>query len=80
MIPRDLELDNGWVSNTNTSRRLRDAGYTVGGYIDNGVPKYVLYRMEQSGVDAGMFTIVHEFDTPGELNNMVKLLIPEEGG
>jgi hypothetical protein len=36
--------------------------------------------MEQSGVDAGMFTIVHEFDTPGELNNMVKLLIPEEGG
>ena len=80
MTPRDLELDNGWVSNTRTSRRLRDAGYTVGGYIDSGVPKYVLYRIEQSGVDAGMFTIVHEFDTPGELNNMVKLLIPEEGG
>jgi hypothetical protein len=78
VTPRDLELDNGWVSNTNTSRRLRDAGYTVGGYIDNGVPKYVLYRIEQSGVDAGMFTIVHEFDTPEELTIMVKLLIPEE--
>ena len=80
-MTRDLELDNGWVSNTNTSRRLRDAGYTVGGYIDNGVSKYVLYRLEQSGVGAaGMFTIVHEFDTPEELTIMVKLLIPEEGG
>jgi len=79
-VTRDLELDNGWVSNTNTSRRLRDAGYTVGGYIDNGVPKYVLYRLEQSGVGAGLYTIVHEFDTPEELTIMVKLLIPEEGG
>ena len=78
-MTRDLEVDNGWVSHTNTSRRLRDAGYTVGGYIDKGVSKYVLYRMEQSGVDAGMFTIVHEFATPEELTNMVKLLIPEEG-
>ena len=79
-MTRDLELDNGWVSDTNISRRLRDAGYSVGGYIDNGVPRYVLYRMGQSGVGAGMFTIVHEFDSPEELNNMVKLLIPEEGG
>ena len=77
-MTRDLEVDNGWVSHTNTSRRLRDAGYTVGGYIDKGVPKYVLYRMEQSGVGAGMFTIVHECDTPEELNNMVMFLIPEE--
>ena len=80
MTPRDLELDNGWVSHTRTSRRLRDAGYTVGGYIDNDVPKYVLYRIDQSGVGASGYTIVHEFDTPEELNNMVKLLIPEEGG
>jgi hypothetical protein len=50
----------------------------VGGYIDNGVPKYVLYRLEQSGVGAGLYTIVHEFDTPEELDNVVKLLIPEE--
>lgn len=79
-MTRDLRLDNGWVSSTNTYRQLRDAGYTVGGYIDNGVPKYVLYRLEQSGVGAGMYTIVHEFDTPEELDNVVKLLIPEEGG
>ncbi len=81
-MTRDLELDNGWVSHTNTylQRRLRDSGYTVGGYIDKGAPKYVLYRMEQSGVGAGMHTIVHEFDTPEELTIMVKLLIPEEGG
>jgi hypothetical protein len=79
-MTRDLKLDNGWVTHTDTSYRLRDAGYTVGGYIDNGVSKYVLYRVEQSGVGARGFTIVHEFDTPGELNNMVKLLIPEEGG
>lgn len=79
-MTRDLRLDNGWVSSTNTYHRLRDAGYTVGGYINNGVPKYVLYRLEQSGVGAGMYTIVHEFDTPEELDNVVKLLIPEEGG
>jgi hypothetical protein len=79
-VTRDLEVDHGWVSHTRTSKRLRDAGYTVGGYIDKGVTKYALYRLEQSGVGAGMFTIVHEFDTPEELNNMVKLLIPEEGG
>jgi hypothetical protein len=77
-VTRDLKLDNGWVTHTDTSYRLRDAGYTVSGYIDKGVSKYVLYRMEQSGVDAGMFTIVHEFDTPEELTIMVKLLIPEE--
>jgi len=76
-VTRDLELDNGWVSHTNTSRRLRDAGYTVGGYIDNGVPKYVLYRVV-GGVGVNGFAVVHEFDTPEELNNMVKLLIPEE--
>lgn len=76
-MTRDLEVDNGWVSHTNTSRRLRDAGYTVGGYIDNGVSKYALYRIDQSGVGARMFTIVHECNTPEELNNMVKLLIPE---
>lgn len=78
-MTRDLELDNGWVSHTRMSRRLRDAGYTVGGYTDKGVTKYVLYRIEQSGVGAGMYTTVHEFDSTEELNNMVKLLIPEEG-
>lgn len=78
-MTRDLELDNGWVSDTNTSRRLRNAGYSVGGYIDKGVSRYVLYRVEQSGVGAGMYTVVHEFDSPEELNAMVKLLIPEEG-
>jgi len=76
-VTRDLEVDNGWVTYTNTSRRLRDAGYTVGGYIDNGVSKYVLYRVV-GGVGVNGFAVVHEFDTPEELNNMVKLLIPEE--
>lgn len=79
-MTRDLKLDNGWVSHTDTTRRLHGAGYTVGGYIDKGVSRYVLYRIEQSGVGAAAYTAIHEFDTPEELKNMIKLLIPEEGG
>ena len=78
-MTRDLELDNGWVSDTNTSRRLRNAGYTVGGYIDKGVPRYVLYRIDRTSSGVGIHTRIHEFDSPEEVNAMVKLLIPEEG-
>ena len=74
MSDREIEMDNGWVDTYSTaSRRLHKAGYSVGGFVDKGVPKYVLYR-----VDDG-FTRVHEFDSQEELNNMVKLLLPPEG-
>ena len=73
MSDRDIEMDNGWV-NTHSlvSKKLYAKGYSVGGYIDKGVPRYVLYRM-----DNGYFSRVHEFDSAEELNNMVKLLIEE---
>jgi len=69
---RTVKVDNGWVD-TNTYRTLHKHGYSVGGYVDNGVPKYVLYRVDDE------FTKVHEFDSAEELNNMIKLLIPPEG-
>ena len=72
MKNRNLDLDNGWV-NTETYRELHKHGYSVGGYVDNGVAKYVLYR-----VGGDTFEYIHEFDTPEELNNMMKLLIPPE--
>ena len=63
-----------WVDTyTNQSRKLANAGYSVGGYVDNGVPKYVLYRADDK------FTRVHEFDSQEELDNMIKLLLPPEG-
>lgn len=71
MKNRHIELDNGWV-NTDTYRELYKHGYSVGGYIDKGVPKYVLYRADKE------FTRIHEFDSAEELNNMIKLLIPPE--
>ena len=73
MSDRDIEVDNGWV-NTHSlvSKKLYAKGYSVGGYIDKGVPKYVLYR-----IDDGKFGRVHEFDTTEELNTMLKLLLDE---
>jgi hypothetical protein len=69
---RTVKVDNGWVD-TLAHKRLYKAGYSVGGFVDNGVPKYVLYRVDDN------FTKVHEFDSQEELNNMIKLLIPPEG-
>lgn len=74
MNNRTVKVDNGWVdTNTNTYRTLHKHGYSVGGFIDNGVSKYVLYR-----ANSGKFERVHEFDSAEELNNMIKLLIPPE--
>lgn len=67
-------MDNGWVdSNSAVNSRLHRKGYSVGGYIDKGIPKYVLYR-----IDNEKFDRVHEFDTNEELNNMLKLLLDDE--
>lgn len=74
MKDEDLSVNGGWVTQSPMLRRLADEGYSVGGYIDNGVPKYVLYRR-----DGHKFERIHEFDTAVELNNMVKLLLPTEG-
>ena len=75
MLDRDLELDNGWVTQSDTNRKLHALGYSVGGYIDKGVPRYVLYR-KLEGIG---FERVHEFDSAEELNRTIKLLIPPEG-
>lgn len=73
MKDREFEADNGWVD-TFTYKRLYKAGYSVGGYLDKGVARYVLYR-----ADTDKFERIHEFDSMKELNNMVKLLLPPEG-
>ena len=75
MKDRTLEMDNGWVPVSPLINDLARIGYSVGWYIDKGVPKYILYRV--SGRDH--LELVHEFDTAEELNNMVKLLLPPEG-
>lgn len=70
---RELGVDNGWVDAL-AHKRLYKTGYSVGGYVDNGVTKYVLYRS-----DTGRLERIHEFDSQEELNNMIKLLLPPEG-
>lgn len=73
MSDRDIEADNGWVNTYSpVSKKLHAKGYSMGGFIDNGVPKYVLYR-----ADKEKFERVHEFDSIEEFNNMVKLLIED---
>ncbi len=53
--------------------KLYQAGYAVGGYLDdNGSKRYVLYRGGEG------FRKVHDFATLEELKNMSKLLI--DGG
>ncbi len=76
MSDRDIEMDNGWVNtHSPVSKKLYAKGYSVGGYIDKGVPRYVLYR---TGDEHGFkYERIHEFDSAEELNMMVKLLIEE---
>ena len=77
MSDREIEVDNGWVNtHSPVSKKLYAKGYSVGGYIGNGVPKYVLYR---TGDETGGFKYerIHEFSSAEELNNVVKLLIEE---
>jgi hypothetical protein len=70
---RELKFTDGWVETNSAYRRLQDKGYHASGWIDKGVPKYALYRNE----GRGNYVMLHEFNTPEELNNMVKLLLDE---
>lgn len=75
MSNREVKFDNGWIPSASpVNAKLFKKGYSVGGYIDKGVPKYVLYRADDVRMK---FERIHEFDTAEELNNMVKLLIEE---
>jgi hypothetical protein len=72
---REIKVDNGWVNtHSPVSKKLYAKGYSVGGYIDKGVPKFVLYRVGDNGLN---FERIHEFNTNEELNNTVKLLLDE---
>lgn len=74
MKDREVAREDGWIPVSPLTRKLAALGYSVGGYSDNGVARYVLYRVSTGN----HFERVHEFDTPEEMNNMVKLLIPPE--
>lgn len=74
MSDREIKFVGGWVETNSTYRRLQDKGYSAGGWIDKGLPKYALYRREEGVLS---FVMLHEFDTAEELNNMVKLLLDE---
>lgn len=71
MKDRRAAEDGGWVPVNAHTTELATLGYSVGGYIDKGMPRYVLYRIDGKQIER-----IHEFDTPEELNNMVKLLLP----
>lgn len=48
-------------------------GYSVGGYLDSGVPRYTLYRV--TNAPHFRYETVHEFDSVEELELMVRLLL-----
>ena len=79
MSNREIEGEDGWVnSDSAVNKKLYAKGYSVGGYIDNGVSKYVLYRTGTGTPQNGFkFERVHEFDSIEELNNMLKLLLED---
>lgn len=77
MSDREVRVEDGFVVGTaddTVHHKLRAKGYSVGGYIDKGVPRYVLYRKDDA---AQKYERIHEFNSAEELNNMVKLLIEE---
>ena len=74
MSDREIEGDDGWVgSYSAVNSKLFKKGYSVGGYIDNGVAHYALYRWNVGN----KFELVHKFNTNEELNNMLKLLLED---
>lgn len=76
MSDRQVKLSAGWAEETPALRKLRAKGYSVGGYMDKGQPKYSLYRMADDD-HAFKYDMVHEFNSAEELNNMVKLLLED---
>ena len=72
-----LGLEGGWSYGTATSLKLLEKGYSVGGYLDSGVPRYTLYRV-MNPAPHFKYEVAHEFDTPEELHMMVRLLLDGE--
>jgi hypothetical protein len=75
-VSGELTHADRWASENPAYAKLVEKGYSVGGYIDNEVPKYALYRITPT-VPHLWYEMVHTFDTPEELSNMVKLLLDE---
>ena len=73
MSDREIVFSEGWVVSNDASHRLRQKGYSAAGWSSNGKAEYALYRWK----DDHTYEKVCEFDTPEELNNMVKLLLDE---
>jgi len=69
-----LGLEDGWAGNNANYHRLHAKGYSVGGYIDNEVPKYALYRITPTAPHL-WYETVHVFDSVEELELMVRLLL-----
>jgi hypothetical protein len=53
--------------------KLHEAGYAIGGYVDDGKDRWVLYRVDKGNLDK-----VHDFESLEALQLMAKLLI--DGG
>ena len=77
-----IEFDGAWVVHSETSIRLRKAGYVCGvSTIDDegnpllGKVTYTLHTWDEA---TGNTKQIAEFDSTKELNNMVKLLLPTE--
>ncbi len=75
MSNREIVFEGGWVVQNTASMRLRQKGYSAAGWDSNGQAEYALYRWDE-GKDK-KYTLVCRFNTPEELNNMVKLLLDE---
>jgi len=63
-----IEFDGKWVMHTSYYDKVMAAGYTATEWQG----KYVLYGMKD-----GVYKEIHEFDTPEELNRMLKLLVED---
>ncbi len=78
-----IQFEGPWVIQTKDANHLRELGYVCGvEYVsDNGKPlekfKYTLHTWDKL---TGKAKEIGKFDSPEELNTMLKVIVPPDTG
>lgn len=78
---RRIEFDGIWMTVNPVGGELARLGYAVGANKKDGRITYSLHQLPDRAINNVNCPVIAEFDTPEELNNMIKLLLaPNDEG